>query len=154
EFRRLGIELACLAASQFPAPDVTTDDLAAFAAEVLDGRLKKLAHIEGDLATLEPEALHAIRLRAKRLRYAAEIFAALAPGKGAQRFLRRLSRLQDRFGSLNDGAVAAHLLGELGSGHAFATGLVLGFVGAHGSRTRERIGKAWHAFHRADPFWR
>src|SRR5262249_40822293 len=46
EFRRLGVELACLAGSQPPAPDMQATDLATFAAEVLDGRLKKLSHIE------------------------------------------------------------------------------------------------------------
>ena len=108
-----------------------------FAARVLDKRLKKLTQIDDDLAGMEPAALHAIRLRAKRLRYAAEIFAPLYPGKVTHRFMRGLSRLQDRLGSLNDAAVAANLLGELSGGnHAFAIGLVLGFIGAQGARTR------------------
>ena len=55
--------------------------LEAFAADVLSKRLKRLVQIDDDIAGLEPAALHAIRLRAKRLRYAAEIFAPLYPGK-------------------------------------------------------------------------
>jgi CHAD domain-containing protein len=120
---------------------------------MLRKRRKKLMQVDDDLASLEPAALHKIRLHAKRLRYAAEIFAPLCPGKATHRFIRGLSRLQDRLGALNDGAVAATMLAELAGNHAFATGLILGFVGAHSSDTRERIDKAWQKFHRLRPFW-
>ena len=105
------------------------------------------------MSTLEPAALHTIRLQAKRLRYAAEIFAPMYPGKAAHRFLRRLSRLQDCLGSSERQRSRAHLLGELpGGNHAFAIGLVLGFVGARSNDTR-RIDRAWQSFHRLEPFW-
>ncbi len=91
EFRRLGIELACLAGGQdwqATLDEAERAELAApleeFAARVLDRRLKRLVQADGDIAELEPAALHAIRLRAKRLRYAAEIFAPLYPGKATQ----------------------------------------------------------------------
>ena len=45
------------------------------------------------------------------------------------------------------------MLAELAGNHAFATGLVLGFVGARNSDTRERIDEAWLKFHRLRPFW-
>jgi triphosphatase len=163
EFRCLGIELACLAGSQewqatLGEPESAELDvpLDEFAARVLDRRLKKLEQVDGDLAELEPAELHAIRLRAKRLRYAAEIFAPLHPGKPASRFIHRLSTLQNRLGALNDAAVAAGLLGELagsGGGHAFATGLILGFAGAHAGQAREQMNKAWRKFHRSPAFW-
>ncbi len=163
DFRRLGIQLACLAGSTgWQASLGETEEIALaspltdFAAHVLSRRLKRLAQMGDDIAGLEPSALHAIRLRAKRLRYAAEIFAPLYAGKSTTRFIRRVSRLQDRLGRLNDGAVAGTLLGELGavSGkQAFAAGLVLGFIGAHGSHTREQIADAWQKFHRMAPFW-
>ena len=163
DFRRLGIELACLAgghdwhATQGETERAELDlPLVEFAAAVLNKRLKKLQHADDDIAALAPADLHALRLRAKRVRYAAEIFAPLYPGKPANRFIRRLSRLQMRLGALNDGAVAAGLLEELarqGGGHGFATGLVLGYVGAHGRESRQRIDKAWRAFHRTPPFW-
>jgi CHAD domain-containing protein len=160
DFNRLGIELACLAAQdwQITHPEVgsneSTAPLEEFAASVLDKRLKRLADVDDDIASLEPSALHAIRLSAKRLRYAAEIFAPLYPGKATSRFISRLGRLQDRLGALNDGAVAAHLLEELPSGnHAFATGLILGFIGAHSAETRGRIARTWLKFHRLEPFW-
>ena len=76
------------------------------------------------------------------------------PASQTHRFIRRLGRLQDRLGTLNDATVAASLLGELSGGnHAFAIGLVLGFVGAHSARTRKRIDQAWLKFHSLEPFW-
>jgi len=160
-FRRLGIELACLAGGRdwLAAPDAAAQvELAAplrdFAADVLVRRLAKLAEVEDDLTRLEPAALHRIRLSAKRMRYAAEVFVPLYSGKATARFIRRLSRLQDVLGTLNDGSVAAGLLGELSGGnHGFACGLILGFVGAHGGDMRGRIAEAWQKFHRQEPFW-
>jgi CHAD domain-containing protein len=158
DFRHLGILLACLASAPHTAtPDAAeppTSPLREFAAQVLGKRYRHLARIDNQLADLEPAALHAIRLQAKRLRYTAEIFAPIYPGKPAHRFIRRLSRLQDRLGALNDAAVCQHLMGELSNGnHAFASGLVLGFVGARGRKTRRQIDRAWTRFHRLEPFW-
>jgi CHAD domain-containing protein len=157
-FRRLGIELACLASQPVSTLPVEAEEpamsLRDFAAQMLGKRHGRLAQIDDRLSTLEPAELHTIRLQCKRLRYTAEIFAPMYPGKAAHRFLRRLSRLQDCLGTLNDSAVAQHLLGELpGGSHAFATGLVLGFVGARSQKTRGRIDHAWERFHRLEPFW-
>ena len=163
EFRRLGIELACLAAGQdwhatLAEAEATFFDvpLDVFAARVLNRRLKKLAQVDDELAELEPRALHAVRLRAKRLRYAAEIFATLYPVKATSRFIYRLTTVQNRLGALNDGTVARTLLDELAgtSGKlAFASGIVLGFAGAHSKRARSRSVRAWQKFRRAEPFW-
>jgi CHAD domain-containing protein len=163
EFRRLGIELACLAGGDGWQATLGEAEQAAlgtalndFAGHVLSRRLKRLAQRGDDIADLEPAALHGIRLSAKRVRYAAEIFAPLYPGKASARFIRRLTTLQNRLGSLNDGAVAETLLGELtgtSGRQAFASGLVLGFIAARSGRARERIARAWRDFHRLTPFW-
>jgi len=156
-FRRLGIELACLAGGAAWQTALERETLATpldeFSRDVLDRRLKRLTQLEGDIETLAPAALHKVRIRAKRMRYAAEIFAPLHPGKAGKRFIRRLGALQDRLGALNDGAVAGTLLSELGGSLAFARGVVTGFVGAHGGRTRKQIVSAWEDFHRLAPFW-
>jgi triphosphatase len=163
EFHRLGIELACLAGAKDwldTLGEAEQAELASsldeFAARVLNRRLKRLIQVDGDLVMLQPDALHAVRLRAKRLRYAAEIFAPLYSGKGTGRYLRRLALLQDRLGALNDVTVATGLLAELagnGGSHAFASGLVLGFAGAHANRTRGKIDDVWQKFRRQTPFW-
>ena len=141
EFRRLGIELACLAGSQewhvetersrTPPNWRRRSRNSPPACSIR--RLKRLVQVDDDLAELDPGALHAIRLRAKRLRYAAEIFAPLYPAKAANRFIRRLSRSAGpAWAALNDGAVAAGLLAraERRRQPRFAIGLVLGFIGA------------------------
>jgi CHAD domain-containing protein len=163
EFRCLGIELACLAGGE--AWQATLGDteqailatpLDEYAARVLSRRLRRLAKPGDDIDGLEPETLHGIRLHAKRMRYAAEIFAPIYPGKVTQRFIRRLSALQQRLGVLNDGVVAASLLTELvgkSSSHAFAAGMVVGFLGARSANVREKASKAWERFHKVAPFW-
>ncbi len=161
EFRHLAITLACLANQD---PTIATADaadateppapLGDFAAQVLGKRYKRLAKIDDQLSDLEPATLHAIRLHAKRLRYTAEIFAPIYPGKPTHRFLHRLSRLQGRLGALNDAAVSEQLMAQLSNGnHGFATGLVLGFIGAHSRKQRRQIDQAWTRFHRQAPFW-
>ena len=101
-------------------------------------------------------ALHGVRLRAKRARYAAEMFAVPHEGKAAQRFIRRLSVLQQRLGVLNDGAVATQLLQELGgpSGrHAYAVGVAVGFIASRAGRIRPRIIRAFERFRRQPTYW-
>jgi triphosphatase len=89
----------------------------------------------------------------KRLRYAAEFFAPLFPGKQASRFIRRLAVLQERLGLFNDTAVAEALLRDLNSTPGHAAGLVLGFTAARGARSRPKIADAWVRLRRVDPFW-
>ncbi len=52
---------------------------------------------------------HEMRKALKKLRYATEFFAPLYPAKQSDVFLRRLKRLQDVFGYLNDVAMAQDL---------------------------------------------
>jgi CHAD domain-containing protein len=162
-FRRLGIALAGLAGDQAwmaalePAQQETQIlGLDAFASRALTRRLHRLATAGEEIEQLDPGALHAIRLRAKRLRYAAEVFAPIYPAKATRRFLRRLATMQDRLGRINDGTVANTLLADLGSAagpRAHAVGLVRGFLAARGGNARGRVARAWKRFHRLEPFW-
>ena len=126
-------------------------ELLAFADQVLQHRWKKLISSGKRIEALDIPSLHDVRLRAKRARYAAEMFATLHSGKVAHKFIRRLSVLQQRLGVLNDGAVATHLLVELGGSsgrHAYAAGLVIGFLAARAARTRPGIVRAFERFRR------
>jgi CHAD domain-containing protein len=164
-FRMLGIDLAWFVAARFwhrPADTtageaaVSPPSLADFAGAVLHHRWKKLIASGKRIDELDIPALHGVRLRAKRARYAAEMFSTLHPGKACNRFIRRLSTLQERLGVLNDGAVAMHLLAELGgpSGrHAYATGIVVGFLAARAAKIRPRIVRAFERFRRQPAFW-
>lgn len=165
DFRMLGIELAWFAAARcWHGPVTGPNDgvneapppLEDFAAAVLRHRWKKLVSSGKQIETLDIPSLHGVRLRAKRARYAAEMFSTLHHGKAAHRFVRRLSVLQQRLGVLNDGAVASHLLAELGgpSGrHGYATGIVIGFLAARAARIRPRIVRAFERFRRQSAYW-
>ncbi|HEY0182610.1 MAG TPA: CHAD domain-containing protein [Rhodopila sp.] len=167
-FRMLGIELAWFAAARFwhvipeAAAEETTGQpasppsLAEFSAQVLQHRWKRLVSSGKGIEGLDIPSLHNVRLRAKRARYAAEMFATLHRGKASERFIRRLSVLQQHLGVLNDGAVATHLLAELGGPagrHAYATGIVVGFLAARASRIRPRIERAFERFRRQPTYW-
>jgi triphosphatase len=163
-FRMLGIELAWFAAAGFwRAPMVVSDEegsaspaLAAFAGSVLQHRWKKLISLGKRIDELDAASLHGVRLRAKRARYAAEMFSALHSGKAPDRFVRRLSVLQQQLGVLNDGAVATQLLAELGGPtgrHAYAAGVVVGFLAARASKIRPRIVRAFEKFRRQPAYW-
>jgi len=164
EFRLLGIELAWFAASRSWHPSIDNagpeatvpPTLPVFAAGVLQRRWKKLVAVGKRMEHLDLAALHGVRLRAKQARYAAEMFSTLHRGKAAARFVRRLSQLQQRLGVLNDGAVATHLLAELGGPggrHAYATGVVTGFMAARADNIRPRVIAAFDRFRRKPGYW-
>jgi triphosphatase len=149
----LDLELACLAASDLPADEAIALSLPEFAAEVLRKRWKKLVNAGQALDEMDDTALHGLRLKAKRLRYAAEFFAPLFPEKPTSRFIRGLTVLQERLGQFNDTTVAEKLLRDLSGKPGYAAGLVLGFTAARGLRARPKIATAWTRFRRRDPFW-
>jgi CHAD domain-containing protein len=174
EFRRLAIEFACTIAAEAwrtlePPPASALDaaapelpepppepDLTAFAATALQKRWKRLLAAGKGMEELDVAALHTMRLRAKRVRYAAEMFSSLYDGKGPHRFIRRLSVLQQRLGVLNDGSVATALLDELGGPggrFGYATGVVTGFMAARGAKLRPRSEAAFSKFRRQPPYW-
>jgi CHAD domain-containing protein len=128
-------------------------DLRRYAAKALNKRLRRVLAPGADIAGLPDADLHVIRLNGKRLRYAAEFFAPLFPGRGTRRFLRRVATLQERLGHLNDGAVATSLLEEIGQARGYAGGIVRGFVAARGQDDRTQIGRSWKRFRKIEPFW-
>jgi CHAD domain-containing protein len=126
-----------------------------YAAHALDRRLKHVLAPGADLSGLPAEQLHETRKQAKRLRYATEFFAPLFSEKSIRKYLPRLEDLQEDLGAVNDTAVAAHLMAQLGTGgdRAFAAGAVMGFGAARHSRAQRRVRRAWDRFYRATPFW-
>ncbi len=164
EYRKLMIRLAALAvplpadAPIGPEQRAALDQpLAEFATHVLDKRLRRLLQAGEDINALPAPALHEVRLLGKRLRYNAEFFTPVWPRNGTKRFLRRLAALQEALGVLNDGAVAAELMRELGGAgadRAFAVGVVLGFVAGRRAGSGGEIAHAWDKLQGAGPFWR
>jgi inorganic triphosphatase YgiF len=83
--------------------------LLGFAEQTLGRRRRKL--VKGKpLDALSDDALHALRIKGKKLRYAAEFFAALYPqadrAKARKAFGKALVTVQDCLGSVHDLAVA------------------------------------------------
>jgi CHAD domain-containing protein len=122
-------------------------------------RVRKLVHkswrrVSRAVKRLEPEpddaALHEIRKRAKRGRYAAEL-SATAIDEGAGRLADRLADLQDVLGELQDAVVAEERLASLVRDEritgeaAFAAGKLSCTIGQVGSGARDRWPAAWKA---------
>jgi CHAD domain-containing protein len=98
-----------------------SDDAGAPAAEVVPGLVRrpwhKLAKRVENLPESPPdEELHAIRIRTKRARYAAEAATPIA-GKPARAFARAAAELQEVLGELNDAVVAARWLEHWATQH-------------------------------------
>jgi triphosphatase len=69
-------------------------------------------------AHLDDKGRHRLRIKVKKLRYSAEFFGLLLPGKKAKRrrkpFLSALEALQDSLGDLNDQTTGIALLAKFG----------------------------------------
>lgn len=106
--------LLLLFIAQLHLPPFTGDDAKEPLSEFATARLRRLRKKMLALASAsridDPLSLHRLRIGIKRLRYALEFFAPLAPGQAQTRLLRHLSELQDEFGQLNDLANAGKLL--------------------------------------------
>lgn len=145
------------------APWRTTEAIAAmempvqaFAAQMLGRRYRQVCRRGRRLKTLTVEQRHALRIAAKKLRYAAEFFSGLYPGQAARRYIRALSRLQDEFGALNDQAVAGHLLAQLGGRnrlHDRASGMIIGWYACKTSAQLADMAPVWKRFRRCRLFW-
>lgn len=125
-------------------------------------------HVDGRLATLHeqaaqagrrfdhlPEAAqHRARKRVKRLRYLADVVAALYDKPRARaRFLRPLAAAQDALGELQDLATALPLYRSAATGHLPEAWFAVGWLVAEQAHAVRRSGKALRALGRARPFW-
>jgi CHAD domain-containing protein len=111
EERGLEEGLALLGAVMEPRPGAPTLEVAARAA--LHARW---AALFAALPALDPpihdEALHALRIRAKQLRYTLELLEPFVPDLAPAETAKAIKHLQDALGKLHDhGELVAHLLG-------------------------------------------
>ena len=144
--------------------------IADVAAGELRRRWKKILKQGKHLDKLEPQRRHRLRIRTKKLRYAAEFFAGVFPAKKSARrrenFAGSLEKLQDALGDLNDIAVHEALserLADSKSGgrrrrshsakKAFAAGRLSGREEARIAPVLEEAERAYAAFAEAKPFW-
>lgn len=111
------------------------------------------AHVERLPSHPSDEALHDLRIQAKKARYAADV-AVPVIGKQAQRYTKVLGRLQDVLGDLHDCAVAEASLrsfaAEVDLGAAFAAGALAELQRVEAQELRHRWPAAWAALHDDD----
>jgi CHAD domain-containing protein len=105
----------------------------------------------------DPDALHRIRIRAKRARYAAEAVAPVV-GPRADRFARAAAGVQEVLGEHHDAIVAGAWLRSVaaeqdGFDVAFALGVLAGLEDAAAARALEAWPAAWAALDRSPRGW-
>lgn len=132
------------------------DSLSSCACELLQQRHRRLIKRGHKLATLSDDERHEVRIAAKKLRYAAEFFAVIFPGKRTRIYLQALEALQDVLGGLNDIAVVTQLSDDLVAGSPEDRTAALIVKKSLRSRKRillEEMAAAWEILHRAKRFW-
>lgn len=151
DYRRTVMEGLCLIERLQPGET----PLGPVACGLLAKRWKRLKRAGHAMAALDTAELHEMRLDAKRLRYAAEPFGALWPGRHGKRFTRRLAALQEALGLANDAEVARTLAARLAGRGAggFAIGTVTGFAAGRTEGSRLAALAAWDELARSRRFW-
>jgi CHAD domain-containing protein len=142
------VERLLAAARAVPAADDAVD-LELDLGELAVKPWKKLRKAVRDLDDDPPDAdLHAVRIRAKRARYAAEAVAP-AVGSGAKRFASAVADLQDVLGEHQDAVVAGQWLrehvptGPDAARAAFVAGLLAAQEDSAAQASREEWATAW-----------
>lgn len=128
-----------------------------FAREILRRRRRKVKALGSRHAELDVPELHDLRIRAKKLRYAAEFFRPLfRHRKGSRRFIGALAHLQDCLGMLNDADVGARLVRDLlppPDEEPAAAAIAAWFSGRQQVQLAQ-LGEAWDSFATLRPFWK
>ena len=133
----------------------------------LTRRRKKIRKRGRMLAKLDAQARHKLRIQAKKLRYAAEFYETVFPGKKKEKrresFLSALKDMQDCFGDLNDVIVHEKLTSRIAKASAarsarpsrriFAAGLLTGHEEARFKPLLTAAERAFCEFEKLKPYW-
>jgi CHAD domain-containing protein len=132
-----------VAAARQPALRGATEAPAGTAAEVVEAPWNKLRHAVDRANELpDPATLHRVRIRAKRVRYAAEAVQPAFGGK-AKTFARLAAELQDVLGEHHDAVVLQGWLRDAASRSRARQAFVAGELAARERRTAEVAAAAW-----------
>lgn len=126
----------------------------AFAAEVMERYDKKLRRSGRRLEGLPESELHAVRIKAKRARYAAEFFRALFDKKAVARYIAAAGDIQDHLGALNDAAVARALMAEARLVDLPGQSLLDGWFAHAVVEGKGGLGPVWKRYRAARGYWR
>jgi triphosphatase len=141
-----------------PARPALMGPVADFAAGVLEERYGRVMTKGRSLGRLDSRELHRLRIAIKKFRYASDFFAALYDENSARAALKRLSRLQDILGTMNDAATVADLAaqgfgGMSGPAAREAKGLLLGWSRGRAATLKRELKGAWKEFRAAGKLW-
>jgi inorganic triphosphatase YgiF len=133
-----------------------------FARAVLKRLHRKLVNQGTDLAALDETGLHRLRIRAKKLRYAAEFFRSLFGKNSAKSYIAAVVAVQERLGTFNDSTVAKSIVADLAKrasdidteAFARASGAALGWSACRADADLQRLPETWAAFIDAKPYWK
>ena len=143
------------------SPDVAgilQQPIAAYAADVLEARYAALRKRGRHVERQSTEELHALRIAAKKLRYAAQFFVALYDADTANALIEHLARLQDALGALYDAASAQTLVdgappAAASRAVAEARGMLLGWSRGQEPLLRREAERSWRSLRRCATFW-
>jgi CHAD domain-containing protein len=156
-FVRLVLSIAALAATPDAAGPSHEARVKRSAREVARPLLKRrhqaLLALGTNLAHAAPEARHAARLAAKKLRYATEFFASLYPRKRTRAYRKALAALQEELGAWNDASVAARIAAQVMGAQSPAAAAFEGWAAARGADRSHALEESWTRFVKARPFW-
>lgn len=130
-----------------------------FAVDMLAQRHRQLRRRGRKLAQLDAKQRHAVRIAAKKQRYAVEFFSSLFPRKDWATYLKAMTHLQDELGAINDQAMTAHLLAAIGDGwrdvlRNRAIGVIFGWSACETHGRLAGMTQAWRNFKRQKIFWK
>lgn len=157
-YRRLLLDLGELIATMeesVPGTGKARD----FAEAILRRRRRKLGKkYTRPLSAASAAERHRIRIATKKLHYASELLAGLFPGKKTRRYCKRLERLQDALGDLNDLANGMRMTAEASRPKTGRSGARIGKLVQVSLRRRDReklaeLDSAWVRLARKKPFW-
>jgi len=159
-WQRLWLELGALLAegAWMQGQPQLARPVAGFAAGLLQQRAATLKKRGKRLHELDAAGRHRLRIAAKKLRYAAEFFAALFPKRRLRPYVQSLAAMQGVLGGLNDAATSLRLLPEALAGarapDARVAGMIQGWSAASTHLQLDALGPAWDHWQRQKPFWK
>lgn len=154
EFQRLLLRLGTwMYSGYWREPEAAKEpDLMQFSESILQKRSNQVQKVGKHVASADAARWHALRIACKKLRYTAEMFAALYAQEKTQPYLTALAHLQDSLGVLNDIVVAQRLLDEVEAPPA-ATEFVRETLDHERAAQLPGLAKAWHRFGGHKHFW-
>jgi triphosphatase len=134
-------------------------DIKGVAEKLLDG-LDAKATKRGRAVRPDAEAtdLHPLRKSLKKLRYSVEFLESIHRPKTTKRFLRRLKKLQDALGEINDAAMATRLAEGLAADKHLELAPSVAAISLSRGRAAQdamkTLAKSWKAYCDEPRFWR